>query len=61
MTLPVICLRIVVLHTEADVWCEVCDAACAAIVTYVVEEADSPPSAMHRLTWCETCERHQLR
>lgn len=60
MTLPTICLRIVVLHTETDRWCEVCDAACATTITYVVEEADAAPSAIHRLTSCETCERHQL-
>lgn len=53
-------VRIVVLHTESDVWCEPCGAACAVTIAYVLEEAHTTPTAVRQLTWCETCERHQL-
>lgn len=41
--------------TDTDLWCEVCGAACATTVSYLVEEAgtvvDVMPAGVHRLTW----------
>jgi hypothetical protein len=53
---PAVCLRIVVLQTAADVWCDRCGALSAVNITYVVEEAWGTASLLHRLTYCESCE-----
>jgi hypothetical protein len=52
----VICVRIVVLQVEPDVWCSRCGLACATTITYVTEDGDRPPQAVHRLTYCEARE-----
>lgn len=49
-------LRIVVLRTQSDVWCDTCGVPSAVTVIYTVEEGDRPPWALHRVTYCEGCE-----
>lgn len=61
MTGALIRLRIVVLQTEPDIWCDACGTTCATTTTYVVEQAGAVPSDLCLFTSCETCERHQLR
>lgn len=61
MTPPVIYLRIMVLDTDDDLWCEICQAACATATTYLIEEDGAGPTAIHRLTWCDTCDHHPTR
>ncbi len=53
---PAVCLRIVVLHTEVDVWCDICAVPSAVTITYVAEEIGNTPGVLHQLTYCETCE-----
>jgi len=53
---PVVCLRIVVLQTAADVWCGRCGMSSAVTITYVVEEGGRVPAVLHRLTYCDCCE-----
>ncbi len=48
--------RIVVVHTETDLWCGVCGLPAAVILTYVVEPHGGVPGGVHRLTYCEACE-----
>jgi hypothetical protein len=56
VVLTLVCLRIVVLRTDNEVWCDRCGVPSAVTVTYVVEEAGRVPGAVHRLTYCETCD-----
>lgn len=56
MTSPVVCLRIVVLHTDDDLWCENCQAACATTITYLIEEDRAVPTGIHQVTWCDICD-----
>jgi hypothetical protein len=49
-------VRIVVLSSEDDAWCELCGLPSATTVTYVLEPAGHAPSGLFRLTYCETCE-----
>ena len=49
-------LRIVLLDSDSDLWCDWCGLPCATTITYVVERADEIPSAVHRLAYCEGCE-----
>ncbi len=49
-------LRIVLLDTDPDVWCDWCGLPCATTITYVVELGEHLPSAVHRLAYCEGCE-----
>lgn len=60
MTPSLIHLRIVVLNTEPDIWCDICGAFCATTTTYVVEEPTPALGSVHRFTSCDTCEGHQL-
>jgi hypothetical protein len=54
---PACCwVRIVVVHTETDSWCDVCALPTAVTLTYVVEPRGGVPSGVHRLTYCESCE-----
>ncbi len=55
-TTPAICLRIVVLQTAEDAWCDRCGVPSAVAITYVVEEADRTPSVLYGLSYCECCE-----
>lgn len=48
-------LRIVILHVETDVWCEVCALPCATTVTYIEEVDDQAPEWVYRLTYCDAC------
>ncbi|WP_190812520.1 hypothetical protein [Saccharopolyspora pogona] len=52
----VVRLRIAVLHIDKYVWCDMCGVPCAVTVTYANERDERTPLAVHRLTWCETCE-----
>jgi len=49
-------LRIVLLDSKSDVWCDFCGLPCATTITYVVERGDEIPRALHRLAYCEGCE-----
>ncbi|GIL25430.1 hypothetical protein [Actinocatenispora comari] len=50
-------LRIVVLQTKRDLWCDRCVATCAVQIIYVVEESGRVPNAVGGLTYCEVCEQ----
>lgn len=52
----VVRLRIAILHIDKDVWCDMCGVPCAVTITYATERDERTPLAVHRLTWCETCE-----
>lgn len=49
-------LRIVVLDSDSDMYCDFCGLPCATTITYVVEHGDEMPRALHRLAYCEGCE-----
>lgn len=49
-------LRIVVLDVFLDLWCDSCAALSATAITFLVEENDTGPREMQRLTYCRTCE-----
>jgi hypothetical protein len=49
-------LRIVLLKTDTDVWCDLCGLPCATEITYVIEVADRVPAAVRRLAYCDGCE-----
>jgi hypothetical protein len=50
-TPSVLSLRIVVLQTDTELWCGICGALSASAITYVVEESEHVPGAVHRLTF----------
>jgi hypothetical protein len=54
-------LRIVLLDTDGDVWCDWCALPCATVITYVVECDGATPVAVHRLAYCEGCEEEASR
>lgn len=49
-------LRIVVLCTDIDIWCDVCAVPCAVTIIYAIECRDGVPAGVHRLTYCEVCD-----
>jgi hypothetical protein len=59
--MPTTTLRIVLLDSDTDVWCDWCGLPCATTITYVVEFGDNAPNAVHRLAYCEGCEEEAPR
>lgn len=53
-------LRIVVLSVDTDVWCAFCRALCATTIAYLVEPPDGVAEGLHRLTYCDACERRDV-
>ena len=51
-----LCLRIVVLDVQIDLWCDACAAVSATAITYLFEEGGSVPRALTRLAYCTTCD-----
>jgi hypothetical protein len=51
-----VCLRIVVLQIDTEIWCESCGLAAATRITYVTEDGARPPQSVWQLTYCESCE-----
>jgi hypothetical protein len=50
------CVRIVVLQSDTEIWCEPCRLAAATRITYVAEDGAGPPRSVRQLTYCESCE-----
>ena len=49
-------LRIVLLDSDTETWCDWCALPCATTITYVVELGERVPSTVRRLTFCEGCD-----
>jgi hypothetical protein len=51
-----VCVRIVVLQSDTEIWCEPCGLAAATRITYVAEDGAGPPQSVRQLAYCESCE-----
>jgi hypothetical protein len=56
MPIPVVCLRIVVLWIDREVWCAVRGVPSAVTIVYVIEAGAQTSSAVHRLTTARTAD-----
>jgi hypothetical protein len=54
-------LRILVLSSQPDVWCEWCGVPSAVLLTCVVENGRDVPVAVSLVAYCEGCEEDANR